>query len=61
MAKREKNIELLRIFSMFLIVVGHYIYWGMKNLSSNGSFDITQLSGGGVHTLQWNLYGYYLV
>ena len=32
---------------MFLIVVGHYIYWGMKNLSSNGSFDITQLSGGG--------------
>lgn len=61
MAKREKNIELLRIFSMFLIVVGHYIYWGMKKLSSNGSFDITQLSGGGVHTSQWNLYGYYLV
>lgn len=41
---------------MFLIIVGHYIYWGMKNLSSYGSYDITQLSGG-VLTLRWNLYG----
>mgnify|MGYP002479794872 CR=1 FL=1 len=34
---------------MFLIIVGHYIYWGMKNLSSYGSYDITQLSGGGTY------------
>lgn len=32
---------------MFLIIVGHYIYWGMKNLSSYGNYDITKLSGGG--------------
>lgn len=28
--KRQLNIEVLRVLSMFLVVTGHYVYWGLK-------------------------------
>ena len=46
MAKRQKNIEVLRVLSMFLIVVSHYIYHGLKNSSNHTNYDVSTAMGG---------------
>ncbi len=33
--KRESNLELLRILAMLLIVLGHYVYWGIGDLKTD--------------------------
>lgn len=42
--KRKYNIEALRVLSMFLVVVGHYIFHGLKQ--SNITYCITNTWGG---------------
>ncbi len=45
MQKRQENIELLRVLSMFLIVVSHYIYHGLKSNPLHMYYDVTTLVG----------------
>jgi len=44
--KRNSNIELLRVLSMFLIVCSHYIYHGLKEQGFD-RFDLNTIMGGG--------------
>lgn len=39
--KRQSNIEALRAVAMFLIVVYHYIFYGLKNNPSHQYYDMT--------------------
>ena len=43
--KRQTNIEVLRVFAMFLVVVSHYIYWGLKQSPIYMHYDLTTLEG----------------
>ena len=44
---RQTNIEILRVFSMFLIVVMHYIFCGLKQNPALVHYNIGTLLGGG--------------
>lgn len=48
--ERESNLELLRILAMLLIVLGHYVYWGIGDLKTDNFineliFDFLILGG----------------
>ena len=50
MIKRKSNLELLRILSMILIFLWHYVYWGIRDISINSLsnrllFDFISLGG----------------
>lgn len=50
MIKRKSNLELLRILSMILIFLWHYVYWGINDISINSIsnrllFDFISLGG----------------
>jgi len=45
MVKRQNNVEILRVLSMFLIIVSHYIYHGLKNSPNHINDDITTVMG----------------
>lgn len=45
MVKRQNNVEILRVLSMFLIIVSHYIYHGLKNSPNHINYDITTVMG----------------
>ena len=42
---RQTNIEVLRVFSMFLIVVMHYIFYGLKHNPGHIYYDVNTLMG----------------
>lgn len=42
---RQTNIEVLRVFAMFLVVVSHYIYHGLKQNPVYMYYDLTTLEG----------------
>lgn len=44
--KRQSNIEVLRVFSMFLIVVMHYIFCGLKQNPLHTYYDVRTISDG---------------
>ncbi len=46
-AKRLANFELLRILAMFLVIVGHYIFHGLKTNDNYIYWDVSNLMGGG--------------
>lgn len=52
---RNYRIDLLRAISMLLIVVQHYVVWGVK-YSPHASFDTSTLAGGGNFILMELLY-----
>lgn len=56
--QRKSNIEILRLISMFLIIVYHYIFYGLKPLSNPISFDV-QAGWGGYISMEalWVLSG----
>ena len=43
---RQTNIEVLRIISMFLIVIMHYIFCGLKHNPFHQYYDLGSISGG---------------
>ena len=43
--QRQANIEALRVTSMFLIVVMHYIFCGLKDNPTHMYYDVTTLKG----------------
>lgn len=49
---RNYRIDLLRAISMLLIVVQHYVVWGVK-YSPHASFDTSTLAGG-VTLFSWS-------
>ena len=52
---RKSNIELLRVVAMFLIIIGHYCYHGLKESQVYAEFTVTDIVGisewGGVELL----------
>jgi len=43
--QRQANIEALRVVAMFLIVVMHYIFCGLKESPGHAYYDMTSLKG----------------
>lgn len=54
--KRQTNIEVLRVFSMFLIVVMHYIFCGLKQNPALEYYDMETLLGGANYLTMEPLY-----
>ena len=52
---RNYRIDMLRAISMLLIVVQHYVVWGVKN-SQNALFDTSTVYGGGNYILMEAFY-----
>jgi len=45
MKERNTDIEILRVLSMYMIVVSHYIYHGVKANEVLCSFDVSTWGG----------------
>lgn len=44
--KRNVNLEVLRVLAMFLIVAGHYVWTGVKQVMPSGYLDVNDYWGG---------------
>lgn len=44
--KRNVNLEVLRVLAMFLIVAGHYVWTGVKQVMPSGYLDVNDYRGG---------------
>lgn len=45
-SNRLVNFELLRILAMFLVIVGHYIFHGLKSNDNYIYWDVSTFWGG---------------
>lgn len=43
---RNVNLEVLRVLAMFLIVAGHYVWTGVKQVMPSGYLDVNDCWGG---------------
>lgn len=59
MNQKEKNmnVEVLRVLAMFLIVAGHYVWTGVKQVMNPNVFDVNTVYGGGKLCLYGTLVG----